>query len=101
MAAREEFEVYKNSEAERQEAFLKSREFKAILGLKAFKLLKVGFQSCRKQFVEADLLPPDPTPDFPSMEKAISSVPDYIMENTTEEVAEGDQEVGTEDLKAG
>lgn len=70
----------------RHAAFLQSQEFKEILGPKAFKFLQIGFQSCLDQFTEAGLLPPDADPAFPSMDKAVSSVPDDVLEDAPEQV---------------
>lgn len=64
---------------------MKSREFKEIIGPKAYRFLKIGFESYKDQFAEAVLLPPDVDPDFPSLVTAISSVPDNILEDEPED----------------
>lgn len=63
---------------------MQSREFKEILGPKAFKFLKIGFQSCKDQVAEAGLFPADADTDFPSIDKAIAAVPDNILEEELE-----------------
>lgn len=85
-AAREEMESFKASEAEKQQAFLKSQEFKEILGPKAFKFLTIGLQSCKDQFLEAGLVSADASVDLPDLNKAIASVPDNVLEDDAEEV---------------
>lgn len=46
-AAREELTAYKGAEAKRHETFLKSREFKEIIGPIAYKFLKIGCQGVK------------------------------------------------------
>lgn len=97
-AAREELEAYKKAEADRHQAFLKSREFKGILGPKAYKFLMIGLQSCKDQFAEAGLVLPDAAVDLPDINKAIASVPDDILEDAIDEAVQENQE-GAEDPK--
>lgn len=91
-AAREELETFKASEAERHEAFLRSKEFKEILGPKAFKFLTIGLQSCKEQLMEAGLVSSDAAAGLPDVNKSIASVPDDILEDELEEETQKGQE---------